>query len=114
MLFLPLTALGYFLLARRSATLAAAWLAAASLFFYGWWSVGYIPLLLASIGANYLLGARLARSAGAARWRWLALGVGANLLLLGYFKYADFFIGGVNVLAGADLPALHVVLPIGI
>ena len=34
---LPVTLAGYFLLGRTSQTWAAAWLAAASLFFYGWW-----------------------------------------------------------------------------
>jgi hypothetical protein len=46
-LFLPVTAIGYFLLARRSHVRAAGWLALASLTFYGWWSYYYIPLLLA-------------------------------------------------------------------
>ena len=34
--FLPLTLAGFFLLARISTQLAAAWLTTASLFFYGW------------------------------------------------------------------------------
>jgi D-alanyl-lipoteichoic acid acyltransferase DltB (MBOAT superfamily) len=114
LLFLPITVWGYFALARRSQTLAAVWLAAASLFFYGWWSVAYIPLLLASIVCNYLLGRHIGHSTGAARLRWLAAGVGANLLLLGYFKYADFFIAGVNAVGALDIPLWHVVLPIGI
>ena len=37
-LFLPVTAIGYFLLARKSQVRAAGWLALASLTFYGWWS----------------------------------------------------------------------------
>ncbi|HWW73052.1 MAG TPA: MBOAT family O-acyltransferase [Duganella sp.] len=114
LLFLPITALGYFTLARRSQSMAAAWLAAASLFFYGWWSVEYIPLLLASIGFNYVVGRRIGHGAGAAKSRWLALAVAANLLLLCYFKYADFFISGVNAVGGTNWPLWHVVLPIGI
>ncbi|MYM35226.1 MBOAT family protein [Duganella sp. FT94W] len=109
-LFLPITTLGFFLLARRSQTWAALWLAAASLFFYGWWSVEYIPLLLASVTGNYLLGRRLP---GSARRRWLVLGVSGNLLLLTYFKYADFFITGINAVAATQWPLWHVVLPIG-
>src|SRR5699024_4346560 len=47
--FFPLTFAGFFLVARRSRPAAAAWLAAASLFFYGWWSVKAVPLLVASV-----------------------------------------------------------------
>jgi alginate O-acetyltransferase complex protein AlgI len=46
--------------------------------------------------------------------RWLFFGVSLNLGALAYFKYADFFIGNLNVMAGANLPLLGVVLPIGI
>ena len=46
--------------------------------------------------------------------RLLAVAVAANLALLGYFKYADFFIDSVNRAVGAQLPLLHVVLPLGI
>ena len=37
-----------------------------------------------------------------------------NVVLLGFFKYADFFIGTVNALLGTDIPLLHIPLPIGI
>ena len=52
-LFLPLTLLVFFALGRFSAKLAAGWLAAASLFFYGWWSPAYVALLLVSILFNF-------------------------------------------------------------
>ncbi|CAH0218559.1 Peptidoglycan O-acetyltransferase [Massilia sp. Bi118] len=113
-LFLPLTALGYFMLARKSHEYAAAWLALASLIFYGWWSVAYIPLLLGSIVFNYWMGQRIGAASGPARKQWLTAAVGADLLLLAYYKYTDFFISGVNGLTGADIPALHIILPIGI
>lgn len=113
-LFLPFTALGYFLLARKGQQYAAAWLALASLVFYGWWSYSYIPLLLGSIIFNYWMGQRIGAAQGAARKRWLTMAVVADLILLGYYKYADFFISGVNQLTAADIPALHIILPIGI
>lgn len=114
LLFLPVTAVGFFLLARRSHIAAASWLAAASLFFYGWWNVNYIPLLLGSILFNYWTGERIGRSTGPWKKRWLWIAVVINLVLLGYFKYADFLLSGVNFLAKSDLPALHIILPIGI
>jgi len=113
-LFFPLVVLGFFAIARRSKPWAAGWLAAASLFFYGWWSWAYIPLLLGSILFNYWTGWRIGHSSGTARRRWLAFAVTLDLGLLAYFKYADFFIASANQVAGMDLPALHVILPIGI
>jgi alginate O-acetyltransferase complex protein AlgI len=113
-LFLPVTAIGFFALARVGKEFAAGWLACASLFFYGWWSVAYIPLLLASIAFNYCVGWRIAHAAGPARKRWLTFAVVVDLALLGYFKYADFYISSVNSIAHTDIPSLHIILPIGI
>jgi alginate O-acetyltransferase complex protein AlgI len=113
-LFLPIVAIGFFALARVGKVYAAGWLAAASLFFYAWWSVAYLPLLIGSICFNYWAGWRIGHSEGATRKRWLAMAVTLDLALLAYFKYADFFIGSINLLTAAELPALHVILPIGI
>src|SRR5271156_3535999 len=95
--FFPVVVLVFFSIARWSQPTAAAWLALASLFFYGWWNWAYVPLLVASAAFNYVCGVYLARlvrtrrshAAGAL----LAFAVGANLLLLGYYKYANFFLG---------------------
>ena len=80
--FLPLALALYFALGRSSATWAVAWLVAASLFFYAWWDPRYLPLILASIGVNFLFGRALHRQSRHAK-ALLACGVGANLLLLG-------------------------------
>lgn len=114
LLFLPVTLALFFLLARRSHQLAAVWLGLASLFFYGWWDYRYLPLLLASIVSNYGLGWRIAHTEQVKARRWLMLAIAANLFLLAYFKYADFYIGSVNYLTNQQIPALHIVLPIGI
>jgi D-alanyl-lipoteichoic acid acyltransferase DltB (MBOAT superfamily) len=113
LVFLPGALAGCFLLARRSATLAAYWLLAASLVFYGAWDVRYVPLLLASIAFNYLCGERIAAGPAHAR-ALLWLGVGANLALLGCFKYAGFFVDTANGLLGAELRVPGIVLPLGI
>jgi len=116
--FLPVTLGLYFLLLRRRLVVAAkAWLLCASLFFYSWWNPRYLPLILVSILFNYTVGSTLADPQGAARVprRGLFLcAVAANVLLLCYFKYLDFFIGNANALLGSRLPLLHVVLPLGI
>jgi D-alanyl-lipoteichoic acid acyltransferase DltB (MBOAT superfamily) len=109
--FLPITLIGYFLLARRNPTWGVAWLALASVFFYGWWDVRYVPLLLGSVLINYGCAQAIRRAQGRARTWWLAGAVAANLVLLGYYKYANFF---YTSLTGHHSDALQVVLPIGI
>ena len=44
----------------------------------------------------------------------LALGIAANLALLGYFKYSDFLIGNVNFAFGMQIPHLNLLLPLAI
>ncbi|MBI3917635.1 MAG: MBOAT family protein [Betaproteobacteria bacterium] len=112
--FLPLALAGFFLLGRARPLLAAGWLALTSLVFYGWWNPVYVALLLASIVFNFVVGLAIVREAGTRRARrLLAFGVAANLVLLGYYKYADFFVSNLNAL-GADLPLPQVILPLGI
>lgn len=131
-LFLPIALVGFYLISRVRNVYGTWWLVVASLAFYAYWDYRYAPLLVASICFNYWAGRHLERlSAGytipaggsvtsdmpqhGKRKGWLALGVGINLALLGYFKYTDFFLGTVNAMAGAawfDLP--HIVLPLGI
>jgi alginate O-acetyltransferase complex protein AlgI len=117
-LYLPLALGGYFWLGRRSQPWAAGWLALASLAFYAYWNPRYTLLLLASIGFNYLVGRRLSTSTGGsrggARLAVLAAGVVIDLGLLGYYKYANFFIENLNALTGAGLTLAHVILPLGI
>jgi alginate O-acetyltransferase complex protein AlgI len=119
--FFPLVLCGFFLVGARSPRAAAGFLALASLFFYGWWSTQALPLLLASVCANYAFGLRLtpAREGDErARKAWLVVALVVNLGLLAVFKYANFFIANVSaglVAAGlAPLPVLDTVLPIGI
>ncbi len=113
--YLPITVLGFFLVGRWGKAVGAAWLAAASLFFYGWWDYRYLALLIGSICANYFAGGYIVRHASSAKGR-LALisAIAVNLLLLGYYKYADFFISTSNIFLGTDWAVLNIILPIGI
>lgn len=113
--FLPVTVIGYFFLAKRNNVFAAGWLAAASLFFYGWWDARYIPLLLSSIAVNYECAYRIRESSQQSKKkRWLIVSVAANLMLLGYYKYANFFLLTAGAISGTPFQALDIVLPIGI
>jgi D-alanyl-lipoteichoic acid acyltransferase DltB (MBOAT superfamily) len=113
--YLPITVLGFFLAGRRGKAAGALWLTVCSLFFYAWWDYRYLVLLLASICVNYLSGSYIARHCGSVKGRRaLALAVAANLALLAYFKYADFFLSSVNAILATDWPILGIILPIGI
>lgn len=113
-LYLPAVLAGYFWLGRRRPGQAAAWLALASLFFYGYWDARYLPLLLVSICVNYGAGRALAAAGPALRKPWLVGALAANLGLLAYCKYANFFVGSLNGAGLGHWPALDIVLPVGI
>ncbi|MDD5297425.1 MAG: MBOAT family protein [Rhodocyclaceae bacterium] len=114
LIFLPLTLLAYFTLARISMQAATGSLAAASLFFYGWWDIRFVPLLLASIIFNFWAGILICRAEKPGARLWLIGAIVINLGLLAYFKYADFFVDSLNTFAVRAYPLPHVTLPIGI
>jgi D-alanyl-lipoteichoic acid acyltransferase DltB (MBOAT superfamily) len=117
-LYLPITLVVFFATARFVGKgAAAAWLAIASLVFYGYWRIEHTLLLIASIAFNYTLGEWILRARQhkppLARLL-LGLGLATNLAALAYFKYADFFLRTVANLSGEQIPLLGVVLPLGI
>ena len=116
--FLPMSAAGFFAWTSLQARLATAWLAVCSVVFYGWWNWRLTWVLAASIIANYICGraivTRVAAGQTATARAVLWFIVAANLLALGYFKYANFFVSVVSGLAAAPLAWEQVVLPIGI
>jgi alginate O-acetyltransferase complex protein AlgI len=110
--FLPVVMAGFFILSRMNQPrLAGLWLTCASLFFYGWWNPLYLPLLAGSMIFNYLLGGYLLRKPSRLL---LALGIAANVLLLGYYKYAGFLLQTVDQLTGLDWAIPNIVLPLAI
>lgn len=117
-LYLPLVLGVFFGLARWRHSAAAAWLALASLFFYGYWNPAFVALLMASIVGNYVFGlclAHLQEPAQARRSKQvLVVAITANLLLLGYYKYMGFFLSVVGPVVGFDRVMAQIVLPLGI
>ncbi|HGZ70155.1 MAG TPA: MBOAT family protein [Nitratifractor sp.] len=116
-LFLPFVFVVYFYLNKKHLTTAAkAFLVFASLFFYAWWNVVYLPIILVSLLFNYAVGRTLSenKKIKLSKKTLLTLGITANLLLLGYFKYADFFISNLSTLLDTKLSLLHLTLPLAI
>ena len=110
--FLPATILLYLAAPRK---LKNAVLLLASLVFYAWGEQRLVLLFAATILLGWLLGLLIERFRGKVWSRvFLWLSVLTTLGLLGYFKYADFFMESLNSAFGLSLPLLRVALPIGI
>lgn len=120
LVFMPVVAVLVLSVAGRGHhTTAKALLFLASLVFYAWWSVSYLPLLLLIIGFNFGVGTWLINSRpdparARLRPRVLALGILANIGALVYFKYTNFLVAQVAALFGAESSLATIVLPLGI
>lgn len=113
--FLPIVLVGYFC-AHKSMVVQNIILVVASLFFYAYFNVSYLPIILSSIVINYLVGKLMTKfsSKKIAEKLLCTAGVLFNLLLLGYFKYYDFFVENINTVFNADFTLKHILLPLGI
>ncbi len=114
-LLLPIAVSVFFLIgARGHHKVAISWLVAISLFFYGWWNPAYLILIIASMLGNYALGIMLSERGYRNRKLVLAVGIMVNLGMLGYFKYANFFVDNANFLLGANFHLNEIILPLAI
>ena len=116
--FLPVTFFIYFYLnSLKLVTVAKIFLVLSSLFFYSWWNPIYLPLILGSMIFNYIVGIYLSKEPKEmpiSKKMLLTIGISTNIALLGYFKYADFFIENLNMLLHTNIHLLHLALPLAI
>ena len=120
--FLPITFFIYFYLNHKRLTeVSKGFLVFSSLFFYSWWNVAYLPIILSSMLFNYVFGKSLLKNWGGesnknrfSKKTILTFGIIANLSLLGYFKYMDFFIENINLAFDTQADLLHLALPLAI
>ena len=116
--FLPITLIVFFLIGNKGHhRIALSWLVGASLFFYAWWNPAYLGLLLFSLLFNYACGVALSNKDNQplnSKRFLLFSGVTTNLLLLGYYKYANFFIDNINILTESTWHLNKVILPLAI
>ncbi len=114
-LFLPVTLIGFFALPPEPRWPRKVWLLVASLFFYGYWKIEYIPLLLFSICFNYSVAEFITRHRHrkAARGA-IIVGVGLNLGLLGYYKYTNFILQVFGMATRQSFAHLDIILPLAI
>ena len=110
LLFLPVAVGVFYGLARHQAW-REWWLIAASLAFYGWWDVRFVPLLVGQTVMTWLIVELSIRK----DWRWLLyFAVVANLAVLGLFKYIDFGATILEQVTGREFAKASLILPIGI
>ena len=101
---------------RKILLLLASWI------FYGAWDWRFVALLILSAFLNWGCAQAIAATPAwdtGKRKAWVAAGVIANLAILGFFKYFDFFLEQLGTLLATfgvarDLPLMQIVLPVGV
>jgi alginate O-acetyltransferase complex protein AlgI len=96
----------------------ALFLLLASYFFYAYWNASFLLLIVGLTAVNYAIGLRQGASNPRRRF-WLLLALAADLGALAVFKYLGLMEQSAVRLASilglpADLPALRLVLPLGL
>jgi alginate O-acetyltransferase complex protein AlgI len=108
-IFFPFCTILYFSLPHR---FRWAHLLLASCIFYAAFIPAYLLILFLLIVIDYTAGLLIEKELN--RKFWLVTSIIANMLLLGVFKYFDFFIININLLTGSNLLLLNWILPVGL
>jgi len=119
-IFLPVVFILYWFVTNKSLKLQNFLVVVASYVFYGWWDWRFLSLIFISTLVDYAVGIALSKEEKQAKRKlWLCVSIFANLGMLGFFKYYNFFIDnfiaafsffGVPIEAGS----LNIILPVGI
>lgn len=110
--FLPSVLMLYYACNRQGRYSRADWvIILASYLFYGYTNPWYVILLVFSTSFNYMIYVLMSRKMN----KWICIsGIVFNLLVLGYFKYYNFFLDNLNHWLGSDFTLKRIVLPLGI
>ncbi len=112
LLFLPICWAGYWQLIKMGKfSFALSFLTLCSMVFYTYWNPPFLLLLLGSVTFNYVM---VGLAIDTQKKFFVYTAVIANLALLGYFKYTNFFLDMSNEFFGTDLKLLNIFLPLGI
>ena len=119
-LFLPIVFGVYWLIGGTRIKSQNLFLLLASYVFYGWWDYRFLALIAFSSIIDFIVGQQLSKSEKkSSRKKWLALSLIANLGLLGFFKYYNFFVDNFIEAFSffgktPDVSTLSIILPVGI
>ena len=111
--FLPIVLILYYIVPSKVKNYA---LLLASIIFYTWGGLLYLPLLIISICTNYLFGLKIDKFEDNKEKskRVLILSIVFNILFLGVFKYSSFIVDNINVILNTSINIPTIPLPIGI
>jgi alginate O-acetyltransferase complex protein AlgI len=111
LVFLPASLLIYFGCSKISSKASLLALLALSSIFYAWGNPVYLLLIFASVLFNYYAAKKIQQN----KSKWLiGLVIGANILLLGVFKYTNFFVQNINDLFSVSIAYQNISLPLAI
>lgn len=118
--FLPLVFIGYWFITNRSLKLQNLFILAASYIFYGWWDFRFLGLIAISTLVDYFVGIAIHSSSTESKRKILLwISIAANLGLLVFFKYSNFFLSSfITAFSFFGQPinwsGINIVLPVGI
>ena len=112
-IFLPIMLLIYFIVPNKFKN---AVMILASLIFFAWGEIRYIFIMLLLAIMDYICGQKINKYFENKNKKkiFLFIDIGVNLLILFFFKYADFIITNINHITNLDIPLLNIPLPIGV
>lgn len=112
-IFLPIMLIIYFIVPNKFKNEV---MIAASLIFFAWGEIRYIFIMLLLAVMDYICGKKINQYWENKKKKrlFLFIDVSVNLLILFFFKYADFIIGNINNITHLNIPLLHIPLPIGV
>jgi len=114
--FLPIVFIVYYLISKFNSALCNLWLLAASLYFYAYYKIEYLPVIISSILFNYTLGYFLQKDYSQKTRKIIMISaVIGNLALLCHYKYFNFLIETFNSLSSMHhFDTMKIMLPLGI
>ena len=112
-IFLPIMLLIYFIVPNKFKN---AVMIVASLIFFAWGEIRYIFIMLLLAIMDYTCGKKINQYFENKNKKkiYLFIDIGVNLLILFFFKYADFIISNINNITNLNIPLLNIPLPIGV
>ena len=119
-IFLPIVFIIYWFVVNKNLKLQNLMILMASYVFYGWWDWRFLSLIFISSIIDYTIGLSLNKSKSKNRRKLLlSISLIANIGLLGFFKYFNFFIDSFIDLSTAfgfsiNSRSLNIILPVGI
>jgi len=114
-LFLPISLFVYYFFgALKQYHLSVYALIFFSIVFYQLNAGNSVYILCLSGVLTFFISTLIRNALGSRRKVFLWLGVGLNLLLLGYYKYTNFIIENINSIIGQDFEFVKILFPLGI